>query len=208
MHIPDGFLNIGTLAGTAVFSAGGLAYSLKKSRETFKDKSVPLMGVAAAFVFAAQMLNFPVVGGTSGHLLGGVLSAALLGPWGGMVVISSVLIVQCLIFQDGGLLALSANIFNMGIMGTMGGYLLYAGIRKMTGNFLISTGIAAWASVVFAASFCAAELALSGTSPIKIVLPAMAGIHALIGVGEAVITATVLSLVRKVRPDIIYEAGA
>ena len=203
MHIPDGFLNGGTLLGTGIFSVGGIVYALRRVRETLKDKMVPLMGVSAAFIFAAQMLNFPVAGGTSGHLLGGVLAAVLLGPWAGMLVISSVLIVQCLIFQDGGLLALTANIFNMGLIGAVGGYYAYFWLRKLLNdNIIISSAISAWASVVVAASACAVELALSSTSPLA--LPAMAGVHVLIGIGEAIITGTVIALVNRVRPDLIY----
>jgi len=207
MHIPDGFLSGGTLLGTGIFSLGGLAYALKKVKEMLKDKMVPLMGVTAAFVFAAQMLNFPVAGGTSGHLLGGVLAAVLLGPWAGMLVIASVLIVQCLIFQDGGLLALTANIFNMGLIGAVGGYYLYAWLKSKLNNIVTASASAAWASVVIASSACAVELALSGTSPLGIALPAMAGIHVLIGIGEAIITGVVISLVQNTRPDLIYQEG-
>ena len=205
MHIPDGFLNGGTLLGTGIFSIGGIAYALKRVKETLKDKMVPLMGVTAAFIFAAQMLNFPVAGGTSGHLLGGVLAAVLLGPWAGMLVISSVLIVQCLIFQDGGLLALAANILNMGLIGAVGGYYLYAWLKGRLNNVVAASSVAAWFSVVLAASACAIELAVSGTSPLIIALPAMAGVHVLIGIGEAIITGVVIGLVRATRPDLIYS---
>jgi len=168
---------------------------------------VSLMGIMSAFIFAAQMINFPVVGGTSGHLLGGVLAAVLLGPYAGAVVLTCVLIFQCLVFQDGGLLALGANIFNMALIGTIGGYLIFKGLNKILSNkkgSLMGAGTAAWFSVVLAASFCALELALSGISPLGVVLPAMVGIHALIGIGEALITVAVLSFVQKVRPDLIY----
>ena len=144
-----------------------------------KDRMVPLMGVLSAFIFAAQMINFPVMGGTSGHLLGGVLAAVLLGPWAGAVVIASVLIFQCLVFQDGGLTALGANILNMALAGTLGGYFIYRVIAKLLGGRRgIVTGAvaAAWLSVVAAASLCALELALSGTSPLGLVLPAMAAV--------------------------------
>lgn len=205
MHIPDGFLDAKTLIGTGIFSIGGIAYALKRVREILQDKMVPLMGVSAAFIFAAQMLNFPVAGGTSGHLLGGVLAAVLLGPWAGMLVISSVLIVQCLIFQDGGLLALTANIFNMGLIGAVGGYYVYAWLKEVLGkNVIAASAVAAWLSVVVASSACAVELAISGTSPLMIALPAMAGVHALIGIGEAIITGVVIGLVLNTRPDLIY----
>ena len=203
MHIPDGFLAPQVFGSLWVVGAGGMAYSLKKTKETLKDKSVPLMGVAAAFIFAAQMLNFPVFGGTSGHLLGGVLAAVLLGPYAGAIIISLVLIVQCLVFQDGGLTALGANIFNMAFLGAMGGYFIYRILRKRLG-LIPSTGIAAWLSVVIASLACAIELAVSGASVLKIVLPAMVGVHALIGAGEALITCLVINFVSRVRPDLIY----
>jgi cobalt/nickel transport system permease protein len=166
------------------------------------------MGVMSAFIFAVQMLNFPVAGGTSGHFLGGVLAAILLGPYAAAIVIAVVLTAQCLIFQDGGLTALGANIFNMSFIGAIGGYLIYVGIHrviKSKAGMMASAGIAAWFSVVAASSFCAIELAISGTSPLNIALPAMAGVHVLIGIGEAIITCLVLSFILKVRPDLIYR---
>lgn len=207
MHIPDGFLAPSVWGSLWIASSAGIGWAIKKTKELLKDKTIPLMGVMSAFIFAAQMLNFPVMGGTSGHLLGGVLAAVLLGPYAGVIVLTCVLIVQCLIFQDGGLTALGANIFNMAIVGTMGGYFVYALIRRAmgkAGGILIATAIASWFSVVLAASFCAIELAISGTSPLKIALPAMAAVHAIIGIGEAIITVLVVSFVLKVRPDLIY----
>lgn len=168
---------------------------------------VPLMGIMSAFIFAAQMINFPVLGGTSGHLFGGVLAAVLLGPYAAAVVLTCVLIFQCLVFQDGGLLALGANILNMAIVGTLGGYFIFSILNKIISGkkgFVIGAAIAAWCSVVLAASLCALELSISGISPLRVVLPAMAGIHALIGIGEAIITVAVLSFISKVRPDLIY----
>lgn len=207
MHIPDGFLATNTWVSTWIISAGGLSLCLKKTRQVLVDKMVPLMGVMGAFIFAAQMLNFPVVGGTSGHLLGGVLAAVLLGPYAGAVVIACVLIAQCLLFQDGGLTSLGANIFNMAFLGTIGGYIVYRNVYLFTGrgNIIIAAALAAWFSVILAAGGCAIELAFSGTSPLNVALPAMAGIHALIGIGEAIITGLVLGFVLKVRPDLIYK---
>lgn len=207
MHIPDGVLAANTWAPTWLISAGSIGYCLRETSGMLKDRMVPLMGIMSAFIFAVQMINFPVIGGTSGHLFGGILASVLLGPYAAAIVLSCVLIFQCLIFQDGGLLALGANIFNMALIGTIGGYLIFKGLNKMLGNkkgFLMSAGTAAWFSVVLAASFCALELALSGISPLGVVLPAMVGIHALIGIGEALITVAVLSFVQKVRPDLIY----
>jgi cobalt/nickel transport system permease protein len=161
----------------------------------------------AAFIFAAQMVNFPVLGGTSGHLLGGVLAAVLLGPFAGAIVIACVLVIQCLIFQDGGLTALGANILNMAVIGTMGGYGMYRLMRGRSGDhrrILFATAVASWFSVVLASSACALELAFSKTSPLNIVLPAMLGIHALIGIGEGVVTTLIVGFVLKVRPDLLH----
>jgi cobalt/nickel transport system permease protein len=208
MHIPDGFLAVNTWAPAWVVSIGWLGYCVRRVSGALKDKMVPLMGVMAAFIFAAQMLNFPVAAGTSGHLLGGVLAAVLLGPYAGAIVIAVVLTVQCLVFQDGGLTALGANIFNMAFIGTVGGYIIYNSVRKMIGGakgVLSGTAVAAWVSVVLASSACAIELAISGTSPLKIALPAMALVHMLIGAGEAIISVLVLSFVLKTRPDLIYN---
>jgi cobalt/nickel transport system permease protein len=207
MHIPDGFLTTNTLVPTWIISVGGIAYCLKKATQALKERIVPLMGVMAAFIFAAQMLNFPVVGGTSGHLVGGVLAAVLLGPYAGAVAVTVVLIAQCLIFQDGGLTTLGANILNMSLVGALGGYLIYSVVRKtISGNrgIVVASALAAWISIVVSSSLCAVELALSGTSPLKIALPAMAGAHMLIGIGEAVITSLVIGFILKVRPDLIY----
>jgi cobalt/nickel transport system permease protein len=207
MHIPDGFLALNTWLPTWVISIGGIGYCVRKTSHLLKEKTVPLMGIMSAFIFAAQMLNFPVAGGTSGHLLGGVLAAVLLGPYAGAIVLSVVLTAQCLIFQDGGLTALGANIFNMAIVGTIGGYLIYSAIHKFAKGktgMITATAIAAWLSVVLASSACAVELAISGTIPLNVALPAMAGIHSLIGLGEAVITCLVVSFVLGVRPDLIY----
>jgi len=203
MHIPDGFLSPPVFISGWVISLGVLSYAQKKTRQYLKDKMVPLMGVMAAFIFAAQMLNFPVLGGTSGHLLGGVLAAVTLGPYAGAIVLSLVLFVQCLIFQDGGLSALGANIFNMAIVGTILSYYLYILLRKIIPR-LVAIFLTSWLSVVIASFFCALELALSGTSPFKVALTAMLFVHFFIGIGEAMITVLVLSFIFKVRPDLIY----
>lgn len=208
MHIPDGFLATNTWLSTWLISIGGLGLCLRKTAAILKDKMVPLMGVMSAFIFAAQMLNFPVIGGTSGHLLGGILAAVLLGPYAAAIVIAIVLLVQCVIFQDGGLTALGANILNMSFVGTMGGYLIYKFINKIIkGNtgIMVGSAVAAWFSVVMASSFCAIELAISGTVPLKVALPAMVGVHALIGIGEATITCLVVGFVLKTRPDLLYN---
>lgn len=165
------------------------------------------MGVTAAFIFAAQMLNFPIAGGTSGHFLGAVFSSVLLGPWAGLLIMTIVLIVQCLGFADGGLTAIGSNIFNMGIIGALGGYTIFYALftifRKSRKGLFIASAVASWLSILMGASAAAIELAISGTSPLQIALPAMAGIHAIIGIGEAIITTAALSLILKTRPDLV-----
>ena len=207
MHIPDGFLSHGINASTFVVSAGACAYAVKKVNQTFGEKEVPLMGVTAAFVFAAQMLNFPIAGGTSGHFLGAVFSSVLLGPWASLIILTIVLMVQCLGFADGGLTAIGSNIFNMGVIGALGGYsvfyILYTLLRKSQKGFFIALAVSSWLSIVMSAAAAAIELALSGTSPFMIALPAMAGVHAIIGIGEAIITTTAVSLILKTRPDLV-----
>ncbi|MDO9575133.1 MAG: energy-coupling factor ABC transporter permease [bacterium] len=208
MHIPDGFLTVNTWLPAWLISIGGIGYCLRKATLTLKDKMIPLMGVMGAFVLCAQMVNFPVATGTSGHLLGGVLAAVLLGPYAGAVVITVVLVIQCFIFQAGGLTTLGANILNMSIIGTIGGYLIYNPIRKAWGGqkgIMLGVIISAWASIILAACACAFELAISGTSPLRIALPAMAYVHMLIGIVEAVITSLIIGFVLKVRPDLIYK---
>jgi len=164
------------------------------------------MGITAAFIFAAQMINFPVAGGTSGHFMGGVLAAILLGPFTALLVMATVLIIQCLIFQDGGVTALGANIFNMGIIGAFVGYYIFSVLRKFLKNdkgFFVSAFAAAWLSIVIAAAACSLELSISGTVPLKTSLIAMTGFHALIGIGEGLITVAVLSFIKKTRPDLL-----
>ena len=209
MHIPDGFLSGGLNAAGYIVSAGVMGLALAKARRESDDKTVPLMGVTAAFVFAAQMLNFPVAGGTSGHFLGAAMAAILLGPLKGCLIMAMVLFVQCIGFANGGLTSLGTNIFNMGIVAGIGGYFIFRGLNGILpdrkGSFFAAAGISSWFSVVIASGFCAVELAVSGTSPLGLVLPAMVGVHAIIGVGEAIITVAVLSMVYGYRPDLIYR---
>jgi len=185
-----------------------LGIAISKTNKALGEKQVPLMGVMAAFIFAAQMINFPVAGGTSGHLLGGALAAIVLGPWAGMLVMTAVVAVQGLLFQDGGLLVMGANILNMGLVTAAIGYGLYrsaAGRSKVVK--LSVAGVAAWLSVMAGALFTALQLWLSGTSQLGIVIPAMLGIHALIGLGEAFITVAALSFILQVRPDLLGEGS-
>jgi cobalt/nickel transport system permease protein len=212
MHIPDGFINAGVSAAAGVVSVGGIGVSLKKAGESLEDKQAPLAGLVAAFVFAVQMLNFPVASGTSGHLLGGVLAAVLVGPWAGAICITLVLIVQGLFFADGGLSALGLNVLNMAIVGGMGGYVAFVATRgvlpKTRPMVVIASAIAAFLSVIMASIAFFIEYALGGVGDVSLgaVFAAMVGVHALIGVGEAVITAFAVSAVLAVRPDLVYGA--
>jgi len=207
MHIPDGFVDIPVAAATYVASGGSLAYAVRRTNEELGEKQVPLMGVMGAFIFAAQMLNFPVAGGTSGHLIGGALAAILLGPWAGMLIMASVLVVQALIFQDGGLVALGANVLNMGVVACLVGHYIFTWLKRLLGEgtqgVVISGFVAAWTSVVAAAIVCALELAISGTSALAVVLPAMTLVHVLIGVGEGLITVAVLVFLTATRRDLL-----
>ena len=207
MHIPDGFLTPEVAAACALPAAGAVGYGLRRASRELDERRVPLLGVTAAFVFAAQMLNFPVAGGTSGHFLGAALAAILLGPWLAAVVLSVVIVVQALVFADGGITALGANVLNMGVVGALvvGG--LMAGARRLLPDrrdvFLAVSGAGAWVAVMAGAAATAVELAISGTVPLGTVLPAMLGVHALIGVGEAVITVAAVSAVMSTRPDVV-----
>jgi cobalt/nickel transport system permease protein len=207
VHIPDGFLSIGTIAVTGAVSAATVGYSLRAVGRKLKERQVPLMGVLGAFIFAAQMLNFPIAGGTSGHLIGAALAAILLGPWAAVLIMTCVLIMQAFVFQDGGLLALGANVLNMGIIASFASYYLFRAVTLILGSnrrgLLVGGFVAAWSSVFLASIACAIELAVSGTSPLQVALPAMAGIHALIGIGEGLATVAVLSFVLATRADLL-----
>jgi len=212
LHIPDGFINAGVSAAAGAASAAGVGVSLVKAKATMDEKQAPLAGLVAAYVFAVQMLNFPVAAGTSGHLLGGVLAAVLVGPWAGCIVIALVLMVQALMFSDGGMSALGLNVLNMAIIGTWGGYLVFLVIRwilpRNRPSLVAAASLAAFTSVILAAMGFVVEYALGGAgdAPIGTVLAAMGGVHLLIGVGEAVITGLTISAVVAVRPDVVYGA--
>jgi cobalt/nickel transport system permease protein len=212
VHIPDGFIDAPTSLGAAGITLGGLGVAARRTAEELDDRRVPLAGLVAAFVFAAQMLNFPVAAGTSGHLLGGVLAAVLVGPWTGAVCIAVVLLVQAL-FADGGLTALGLNILNMALVSGLGGYAVFLGVRRLlpagrTG-VMIAAGMAAGLSVVLAAGAFVTEFALGGTAPVdaRTVLAAMVGVHVLIGIGEGIITALTVGMVLSVRPDLVHGAN-
>ena len=209
LHIPDGFLSIliSILCWAITVLVLGLAVS--RTNKSLGDKQVPLMGVMAAFIFAAQMINFPIAGGTSGHLLGGALAAITLGPWAGMLVMTAVIAVQGLLAQDGGLIVMGANILNMGLLTTAVGYGLYRSVLGKNQNTKLAVaGVAAWLSVMTGALATALQLWLSGTARLEIVLPAMLTVHALIGLGEALITVAALGFIFRTRPDLLDEESA
>ena len=209
MHIPDGFVSGAINSTTALVSTVALAISVTRAKRELRDQAfaVPLLATVAAFVFAAQMLNFPIGGGTSGHFLGAVTAAALLGPWSACIVLSVVLLLQALLFGDGGITALGSNILNMGVVAGILTYPLLRGLRAILPvgrkGYFLAAAVTSWTSIVLAAGCCAVMLALSGTSPLGLALPAMVGTHAVIGIGEALITVAVLTAVVTARPDII-----
>ena len=209
MHIPDTALDAKVIVATLAIGTVGLAVAVRRLERRLGEKTTVLMGTMAAFIFAAQMVNFPVGPLVSGHLLGGVLASVLLGPWAGAVVIAAVLLVQCFMFADGGATALGANFVNMGLIGAVGGYAIYAPIRRVIrGNkgVLIAAMAAAWFSVLLASGACAIELAASGHGDrFLTILAWMALVHAIIGLGEALITGAVVRFLLVRRPDLFDE---
>ena len=212
MHIPDGFLSVGVSIVFWVLSLIVVGYALRRVNQDLGERQVPLMGVLAACIFAGQMLNFSVTGGTSGHLLGAALATLLLGPWAAMLVLTCVVGVQALLFQDGGLLALGANIFNMGVVGVAVAYFTYRTVQRFAGAKswgVFAGGFAAgWLSIFIASLACALQLALSGTSPANVAVPAMGGIHAFIGIGEGLITVGALAFLYSTRRDLLRVGDA
>lgn len=204
LHIPDGFLSLTVSIICWVISALTISVAVSRSNKSLGERQIPLMGIMAAFIFAAQMINFPVAGGTSGHLLGGALAAITLGPWAGMLVMTAVISVQALLLQDGGLLVMGANILNMGLITAAIGYGLYRSVSTGSRTLKLTVaGIAAWLSVMAGALFTSLQLWLSGTSQLQVVIPAMLGVHALIGLGEAFITVAALTFIFQTRPDLL-----
>jgi cobalt/nickel transport system permease protein len=209
MHLPDHYLDPTTCAATSVAAAGALAFAAFQARRE-GNQSVRLVAATSAGIFAAQMVNFPIASGTSGHLIGGVLAGAILGPWLGTWAIAIVLAVQCLLFGDGGISTLGANILNMGVVGSVLGYAAYHGIQRFASGPLgkvVAAATASWLTVVAAAALCSCELAAAGTFRFGDVLPAMVGVHALIGVCEALITAAVMVLLLRVAPAMLYDSS-
>ena len=210
MHIANGIVNGTVSAIFAVFAALALAFCVWRARADLDDKLAPMAGLVAAFIFAVQMLNFQVLPGVSGHLLGGTLAVILVGPWVGTLCVSTVLIIQCLLFADGGLTALGLNITNMAVLGTAAGYLLVAGLLRFLPKTPTGVGatalIASIVGVVVASQGFVLEYWLGGTTQLSLpwVSGTMAGVHVLIGIGEGLIAATTVATVARVRPDLVY----
>jgi len=211
LHIPDGFVSAPVAGVGFALSGIAIAVAVRATNRNLGERMVPLMGVMAAFIFAVQMMNFPVAGGTSGHLVGGALAAILLGPWAAIIVMTSVVGLQALLFQDGGLAALGDNVFNMGIIAVLVGYGVYWAFARFAHIApwvrLAGAFAAAWLSVQFAALATTFELVLSDTSPLSVALPAMMGVHAVIGIGEGLITVAAVAFVLATRRDLL-EAEA
>jgi cobalt/nickel transport system permease protein len=212
MHVPDGFLDAPTSVATAVVAAGGVAAALRGARRDLDDRTAPMAGLVAVFIFAGQMINFPVGAGTSGHLLGGALAAVLVGPWLATLAITVVLLVQAFLFADGGVTALGTNALLMGVVGVWIGYAAFLLARRLLSRRLSSVGLAsavgAFVSVPVAAAAFTGLFAVGGQAPIPVgsVLTAMVSVHLLIGIGEALITALVVGSVVAVRPDLVHGA--
>ena len=215
MHVPDGFLDATTSVATAAVAATAVALSLRGARRELDDRTAPLAGLVATFIFAAQMVNFPVAAGTSGHLLGGALAAVLVGPWTATLCLTVVLGVQALLFADGGLTALGTNITLMGVVGVWSGYATFRLVRAALtrgrlglGAVPVAAGVAGGVSVLAAALGFVILYAVGGAAPVPLgtLAGAMGGVHALIGIGEGVLTALVVSSVVAVRPDLVHGA--
>lgn len=213
MHAPDGFLEPGTAAVTALLAAAVLGVALRRSSGELADRRAPLAGIAAAFVYAAQMFNFPVASGTTGHLLGGALAAVLLGPFVGSLVVAVVVIVQALLFADGGISALGYNLLNMAVVPAFGGWAVFRLARRLlpanAAGVVGATAVAALASVVLAAVAFSLEWLFGASAPVPFdtVFAAMVGVHVLIGIGEAVLSALVVAAVLAARPDLVVGAS-
>jgi cobalt/nickel transport system permease protein len=209
VHIPDGYINLATSAGTAVVAVGGLWAALKQTGRRLAEKQIPLAGLTAAFIFALQMLNFPVAAGTSGHVLGGALAAVLLGPSMGILVVAVVVIVQALVLADGGASALGLNILNMAIVTALAGWGVFRWLMKLlpktTASAVGATMVAGWVSMIVSSTLFVIEYAIGGQggAPVGTVFAAMTGVHALVGIGEGLISAVVVGAVLGVRSDLV-----
>lgn len=212
MHIPDGFVDAPTSVAAAAVATAGVAVCLRRAGAALDERQVPLAGLTAAFVFAVQLLNFPVAGGTSGHLLGGVLAAVLVGPYVGALCLTVVVVVQALLFADGGLSALGLNVLNMGLVTSLGGALAFVAIRavlpRRASSVVAASGVAAGLGVVLAAVAFTIEYSIGGTggASVRAVAGAMVGVHVLIGIGEGFITGMAVGAVLASRPDLVWGA--
>jgi cobalt/nickel transport system permease protein len=210
VHVPDGFLDAPTSLATAGVAVAGVGLALRGARRELDELAAPLAGLVAAFVFAAQMLNFPVGAGTSGHLLGGALAAALVGPWTGVLCLATVLLVQAFLFADGGITALGTNVTLMGLVGVGVGWLVLRGVLAVLPRrtSLVAPASAAFVSVPAAALAFVGLYAVGGAAPVPLetLTTAMLGWHVLIGLGEAAITGLVVGSVVAVRPDLVHAA--
>jgi len=213
MHIQDGYLSTGVCAATAVVSLAAVGYSLKRMKTSLADRTVPLTGMMASLIFAGQMVNFPIGLPVSGHLMGGVLAATVLGPWAACVALTLVLVAQWALFSDGGLLSLGANVLHMAVIGSIGGYAVQSTVRKLVGGgfrgILVGSVIAAWLSVMAAAALFCAEFRISHAGSrfdFGNIFVLMVTFHSLIGIGEALITGSVVGIIARQRPDLLYES--
>jgi cobalt/nickel transport system permease protein len=212
MHMPDGFIDLPVSIAAGAVAVGGVAWCVQGARRTLDERLAPMAGLTAAFIFAVQMLNFPVAAGTSGHLLGGALAAVLIGPYAGALAVTTVLIVQALLFADGGLSALGLNVINMAFVTTVVAWLVFRGLLRVLPrtrtSVVVAGAVGALLSVPAAALAFTVEYAIGGTATFQVseVLAAMVGVHVLIGIGEAAITAVTLSAVMAARPDLVYGA--
>jgi cobalt/nickel transport system permease protein len=210
MHMSDGLLNAPTSVAFLVIAAVGVGIALVKARTDLDDRTAPMAGLVATFIFAVQMINFPILPGASGHLLGGALAAILVGPYVGALCVTIVLVVQALLFADGGLTALGANVTNMALIGTAAGFVVAVALRKLAergkGGLATVAFVSAFVNTVVAATGFIVEYAIGGAGGVEIgkVALLMWGLHALIGIGEGLITAVTVTSVASIRPDLVY----
>jgi cobalt/nickel transport system permease protein len=212
MHIPDGFIDGPTSIAAGLIALVAIAWCLRMTARTLDEREIPIVGLVAAFVFAVQMINFPVANGTSGHLLGGVLAAVLVGPYAGALAVTVVLVVQGLLFADGGLSALGLNIINMALVGAFAGYGFFLLCRRLLGrttpSVTIAAAVAGFAAPVLASVLFVLEYEIGGNDAVSIgaVAGSMIGVHVLIGIGEGLITGIAVGAVMATRPDLVYGA--
>ncbi|WP_285742714.1 energy-coupling factor ABC transporter permease [Lentzea sp. NBRC 105346] len=209
MHMSDGLLNAPTSVAFLLIAAIGVGFALVRARADLDDKTAPMAGLVAAFIFAVQMINFPILPGASGHLLGGALAAILVGPWVGALCVTIVLVVQALLFADGGLTAIGTNVTNMALIGTAVGFFVAMSMKSLVrkkGGLALVAFVSALVNTVLASAGFVAEYAIGGVGGVEIgtVALAMIGLHVLIGIGEGLITAATVTAVASVRPDLVH----